>query len=77
MADIPFQVEAWVEYGLGVLILFIRFFARWSAVGFQGRQGDDYFAVAALIFWTVRVTTDGTLAPQNVIDQILMLTALV
>ncbi|KEZ44907.1 hypothetical protein SAPIO_CDS2254 [Scedosporium apiospermum] len=57
MADTPFQVEAWVEYGLGVLILLIRFFARWSAVGFQGRQGDDYFAVAALIFWTLLLVT--------------------
>lgn len=56
MADIPFQIEAWVEYGIGVLILFVRFFARWKTVGFQGRKGDDYFAIAALIFWTVSVT---------------------
>jgi hypothetical protein len=49
----PFQTEAWTEYGLGTLVLFLRYFARWKTVGFKGYQGDDYFALAALVFWTV------------------------
>ncbi|VTT59584.1 unnamed protein product [Fusarium fujikuroi] len=48
----PFQTEAWTEYGLGTLVLFLRYFARWKTVGFKGYQGDDYFALAALVFWT-------------------------
>ena len=53
MAASPFQTEAWIEYGLGTLVLLLRYFARWKTVGFKGYQGDDYFALVALIFWTV------------------------
>lgn len=49
----PFQTEAWTEYGLGVVIIFPRIFARWRVVGFSKWQGDDYFALVALVFWTV------------------------
>ncbi len=55
----PFQTEAWTEYGIGVLVLFLRFFARWKTVGFKGWQSDDWFAVASLFFWTVRDAIDG------------------
>lgn len=41
------------RYGLGTIILFLRYFARWKAVGFKGFQGDDYFAIVSLFFWTV------------------------
>lgn len=49
----PFQKEAWSEYALGVCILLLRIFARIKVVGFKNWQGDDYFAILALIFWTV------------------------
>jgi hypothetical protein len=49
----PFQKEAWTEYGIGVLIILGRIFARWKVVGVKNWQGDDYFAIAALLFWTV------------------------
>lgn len=49
----PFQTEAWAEYALGVVVLLLRYFARWKVVGFKGWDGDDYFAVATLVFWTV------------------------
>ncbi|KAM0251632.1 hypothetical protein ACHAP5_001641 [Fusarium lateritium] len=52
MPATPFQTEAWTEYGLGALVLFLRYFARWKSVGFKGYQGDDYFALAAMVFWT-------------------------
>ncbi|KND90932.1 hypothetical protein TOPH_04311 [Tolypocladium ophioglossoides CBS 100239] len=51
----PFQSEAWAEYGLGVFILFLRFFARWKAVGFKKWEGDDFFAILVLIFWTLEL----------------------
>jgi hypothetical protein len=53
MGATPFQTEAWTEYGIGTLFLFLRYFARWKAVGFKGWQGDDYFAILVLVFWTV------------------------
>ncbi|KAJ6442470.1 allantoate permease [Purpureocillium lavendulum] len=49
----PFQIEAWIEYGLGVAVLFLRFFARWKVVGFKKWEGDDYFAILVLVFWTL------------------------
>ncbi|KAF4974677.1 hypothetical protein FZEAL_8448 [Fusarium zealandicum] len=55
MPATPFQTEAWVEYGLGTLVLVLRYFARWKAVGFKGYQGDDYFAALALVFWTAEL----------------------
>ena len=64
MGATPFQIEAWTEYGIGTVILMLRYFARWKTVGFKGWQGDDYFAIGALVFWTVgfgrhRHLTDG------------------
>lgn len=56
MGATPFQKEAWTEYGIGAVVLFLRYFARWKAVGFKRWQGDDYFAIFVLIFWTVRKT---------------------
>ncbi|KAH6894372.1 hypothetical protein B0T10DRAFT_250609 [Thelonectria olida] len=55
MPATPFQTEAWTEYGLGSLILMLRYFARWKTVGFKGWQGDDFFAVLALVFWTAEL----------------------
>lgn len=50
----PFQTEAWAEYGLGVFVLLLRFFSRWKTVGFKNWEGDDFFAILVLVFWTVR-----------------------
>ncbi|KAH0422186.1 hypothetical protein CcaCcLH18_12967 [Colletotrichum camelliae] len=50
----PFQTEAWTEYGLGVIVILLRIFARWRIIGFNW-QGDDYFAVLCLIFWTLEL----------------------
>ncbi|KAM0355961.1 hypothetical protein ACHAPU_000350 [Fusarium lateritium] len=55
MPATPFQTEAWTEYGLGAIVLFLRYFARWKSVGFKGYQGDDYFALAAMVFWTIEL----------------------
>lgn len=52
MGTTPFQQEAWAEYSLGMVILFIRIYSRCRFVGFNW-DGDDYFAVLAVFFWTV------------------------
>ncbi|KAF4207618.1 hypothetical protein CNMCM8927_002695 [Aspergillus lentulus] len=52
----PFQKEAWTEYGIGVLIILGRIFARWKVVGVKNWQGDDYFAIIAMLFWTAELT---------------------
>ncbi|KAG6036504.1 hypothetical protein E4U41_005697 [Claviceps citrina] len=51
MATTPFQVEAWTEYAVGMLILLTRIAYRISMVGWDW-QGDDYFAVASVLFLT-------------------------
>ncbi|KAI5457058.1 hypothetical protein BGZ63DRAFT_417410 [Mariannaea sp. PMI_226] len=51
--ETPFQVEAWIEYALGVVILLLRFFSRWKIVGFKGWEGDDFFAILVLVCWTL------------------------
>ncbi|PGH36151.1 hypothetical protein GX50_01006 [[Emmonsia] crescens] len=50
----PFQTEAWSEYAVGLLILFIRIFYRCRLVG-RKWDGDDYFAVLAVFFWTAEL----------------------
>jgi hypothetical protein len=52
MAATPFQKEAWAEYGVGIIILFLRIITRCRLVGSKW-EGDDYFAVLAIAFWTV------------------------
>ncbi|TDZ21622.1 hypothetical protein C8034_v006576 [Colletotrichum sidae] len=47
----PFQVEAWTEYAVGLLVLLIRIVYRTTVVG-TNWEGDDYFAVIAVFFWT-------------------------
>ncbi|KAG5953580.1 hypothetical protein E4U53_004679 [Claviceps sorghi] len=51
MAATPFKVEAWTEYAIGMLILLSRIAYRTSLVG-RDWHGDDYFAVAAVLFLT-------------------------
>ncbi|KAM3502059.1 hypothetical protein MY10362_005115 [Beauveria mimosiformis] len=50
MALTPFQIEAWVEFAIGIAILFSRIAYRTKLVGFRNWAGDDYFAVAAVVF---------------------------
>lgn len=48
----PFQVEAWTEYAIGLLVLLVRIVYRSTIVG-TNWEGDDYFALIAVFFWTV------------------------
>ncbi|KAL7945277.1 hypothetical protein V8C42DRAFT_322680 [Trichoderma barbatum] len=51
MPATPFQVEAWTEYAIGTVVILARIACRCSIVGLNW-DGDDYFAVIALFFWT-------------------------
>ncbi|RFU79270.1 kinesin [Trichoderma arundinaceum] len=53
MPATPFQIEAWTEYAIGTAIILARIACRCSTVGLNW-EGDDYFAVIAVFFWTVR-----------------------
>ncbi|UDD64895.1 hypothetical protein AFCA_012097 [Aspergillus flavus] len=46
--DKSFLPEQWTEFGLGVLIVFVRMGVRIRTVGVRGFQGDDYFAFLIL-----------------------------
>ncbi|KAL2823777.1 hypothetical protein BDW59DRAFT_148324 [Aspergillus cavernicola] len=51
----PTQKEAWTEYGIGVLVIMLRIFARFKVVGVKNWQGDDYFCILVLAFWTAEL----------------------
>ncbi|TIC99567.1 hypothetical protein CH35J_005050 [Colletotrichum higginsianum] len=54
-ALMPAVIEMWVEYAVGILVLFLRIFTRYSRVVGLKWQGDDYLAVAAVILFTFEV----------------------
>lgn len=45
-------VEQWVEYGIGMTIFFLRFFARYKVVGLKNLAYDDLFALLAMVIET-------------------------
>ncbi|EFY91394.1 hypothetical protein MAC_02557 [Metarhizium acridum CQMa 102] len=47
----PYATEAWTEYALGICVLLARILCRTSVVGMKW-DGDDYFALLAIILWT-------------------------
>ncbi|OAR02043.1 hypothetical protein LLEC1_06127, partial [Akanthomyces lecanii] len=51
MGMTPFQLEAWIEYAIGITILFSRIAYRTKLVG-RNWAGDDYFAAASVCFLT-------------------------
>ncbi|OLN90184.1 hypothetical protein CCHL11_09817 [Colletotrichum chlorophyti] len=50
----PTVIEMWVEYAIGILVLFLRVFSRCKMVGWRW-QGDDYLAIAAILLFTFEV----------------------
>jgi hypothetical protein len=43
-SDDSFLIECWTWYGLGCLIILLRYVVRLRTVGFRGFEGDDYIA---------------------------------
>lgn len=50
--DPSFIAEVWIWYGIGLLIITLRYIARIRSVGFRGFQGDDYIALLSLALYT-------------------------
>lgn len=46
-AALRMTIEAWTLYGIGMVITFLRTYARAKAVGFRNFRADDYLAWAA------------------------------
>ncbi|KAH8893942.1 hypothetical protein GQ53DRAFT_793407 [Thozetella sp. PMI_491] len=55
--DPTFLSEVWGLFGFGCTILFLRFAVRIRTVGIRGLQGDDFFAVLVLAFYTMDAAT--------------------
>lgn len=55
--DSEFLPEVWALYGVGVAVLLLRFATRIKTVGFKGFQGDDYFSILTLAFFTMDAAT--------------------
>lgn len=43
------ETELWVEFGIGVAVFFVRFFARLKVVGLEGLAWDDFFSFTAMV----------------------------
>ncbi|KAJ5517066.1 hypothetical protein N7527_008626 [Penicillium freii] len=54
MAANSLTIETWTEYGIGMLFLTVRLYARLFVGGLGGLRLDDAFAVAGMIFWTMQ-----------------------
>jgi hypothetical protein len=50
-------MEVWALYGLGMIILLLRFAVRIRTVGIRGFQGDDFFALLVIAFYTMDAAT--------------------
>lgn len=48
-AALRMTIEAWTLYAIGMLVTFLRTFARAKAVGFRNFRADDYLAWAAAV----------------------------
>ncbi|OQE80931.1 hypothetical protein PENNAL_c0043G03538 [Penicillium nalgiovense] len=46
-------IETFAEYGIGMLFLLVRLYARLYVGGLRGLRLDDVFAVSGMIFWSM------------------------
>ncbi|KAI0201501.1 hypothetical protein F4808DRAFT_128019 [Astrocystis sublimbata] len=51
-----FNIQLWTLYGVGVLVTFLRTYARIKAVGIRNLHADDLFAWVAILFYTSQTT---------------------
>ncbi|RAL00003.1 uncharacterized protein BO80DRAFT_465716 [Aspergillus ibericus CBS 121593] len=54
-ARLPFDIENWIELGLGIIVILLRLYARAKVVGIKKRQPDDYITVLVFFLWAVEV----------------------
>ncbi|KAJ5199460.1 hypothetical protein N7491_011335 [Penicillium cf. griseofulvum] len=53
MAVDALTIETFTEYGIGMIFLLVRLYARLHIGGLRGLGLDDAFAVTGMIFWTM------------------------
>ncbi|OQE39909.1 hypothetical protein PENCOP_c006G05064 [Penicillium coprophilum] len=53
MAADALTIETFTEYGIGMVFLLVRLYARLHIGGIRGLGLDDVFAVTGMIFWTM------------------------
>ncbi|KAK1492308.1 hypothetical protein CABS01_11825 [Colletotrichum abscissum] len=51
--DDKFLKEMWTWFGVGALVILLRFFVRIRMVGPRGLKGDDYTMLVTLFLYTV------------------------
>lgn len=56
-AKLPFEIENWIELGLGVVVILLRLYARAKVVGIRKWQADDFISIMALLLWAVGTST--------------------
>lgn len=49
MAADALTIESFTEYGIGMIFLLVRLFARFHLGGLRGLRLDDAFAVAGMV----------------------------
>jgi hypothetical protein len=55
----PVIIEMWTEYAIGIIVLFLRLFARLQRIKFTKFRTwalDDWFTIPAIILWTFEVS---------------------
>jgi len=52
-----FLQEEWALYGIGAVVLLLRFATRLKTVGLRGFQGDDYMSILVLALFTIDAAT--------------------
>lgn len=65
-----FLVEVWTLWGIGMAVLATRYAVRIKLVGLRGLQGDDFFSLLVVIFytmdaWTVHLVCESLMASQT------------
>jgi hypothetical protein len=53
--DGSYLPELWALYGIGVVVILLRWAVRIRTVGIKGFQGDDYLSILYLAFYTANI----------------------
>lgn len=57
--------EVWIEYGASMLVILLRFFARWRMFGFEKFDLGDLFAGLAMVCYSLATTGTQSLNSSN------------
>jgi len=60
--------EQWSEYGIGMAVFTLRFFARFKVVGFNGMKWDDLFCFFAMVSHPTQHEPAGLTSSLDILD---------